>query len=88
MTDKPPTTTRGNGPARALVGLMGAVAVLAGIALTYFTMMKWPFGFLGAIPGLLIVAYGGNLLLACLRPDDFEVEPGLLGFPTVVRRKQ
>lgn len=84
MSEKKPTA--GSGPAKALLGLMGAVLVAGGMMIIYFAVTKWFFAFLSAIPGVIVIGYGASLLFACYY-DDAIIERGPFGFPIVTGRE-
>jgi hypothetical protein len=78
--------TQGDGPARALLGIVGTVLTGGGIAITYLGLSALPFGLVAATPGLIMIGYGGNLLFGCAFYNEVDIEPGIGGFPTVTRR--
>jgi len=80
----PPTP--GNGYARLLLGVMGVTVVFCGLAVTWFFRTAGP---VGISPGLVIVAWGLNLLYGCAYFDYAEILSSPLGFPYVrVRRSR
>jgi hypothetical protein len=72
--------TPGDGYARLLLGAMGVTLVLCGVAAVWFFRSAGP---LGIPPGLLIAAWGLNLLYGCAYFDYAEIFPSPFGFPYV-----
>jgi hypothetical protein len=73
----------GDGLGRALLGVMGVVTTVGGIAMALLAVLTWSLPYVPAAPGIVVTGYGTTLVLGCAFYNDVEVATGLFGMPRV-----